>query len=54
MTTYELRGYRQSLENGLAVVTEDATMRAQLQTRLDAVTAEQDDRERIRRANGSA
>ncbi len=53
MTTYELTGYRRNLERALSgEVSEDGPTRAQLQTRLDAVLAEQDERERIRHGHG--
>ena len=54
LTTWELAAYRANLEAGLAGASVDGPTRTQLQTRLDAVLAEVEDRERIRRANGQA
>ena len=53
LATFELVGYRRQLENAIAFF--DARhpvppVRADLQARLDAVLAEQDDRARIARA----
>jgi len=53
LATFELAGYRRQLENAIAF--SDAQhpvppVRADLQARLDAVLAEQDDRARIARA----
>ena len=50
LTTYELRDYRKSLEHALKTLPEHAAMRQQLQAKLDAVLAEQDDRARLARA----
>lgn len=53
LTTYELRDYRRALEQAIASFGERARVgpaRADLQARLDAVIAEQDDRARIARA----
>lgn len=53
LTTYELRDYRRALEQAIAFFDEQhaaAPVRANLQARLDAVIAEQDDRARIARA----
>jgi hypothetical protein len=50
LTTYELRDYRRQLENAIAFFgTKNPvpTARAGLQARLDAVTAEQDERARL-------
>ena len=50
MTTYELTYYRRRLENALAFLDKQnpvPMIRADLQTALDKVTAEQDDRARI-------
>jgi hypothetical protein len=47
LTTYELRGYRHQLEHAIAFFDMQQpvpAVRADLQTRLDAVLAEQDDR----------
>jgi len=54
MTTYELKEYRQNLEEALSLPTLPPLYapREELQQRLDSVLAEQDERERIRRANG--
>jgi hypothetical protein len=53
MTTYELAEYRQDLETALSLPTLPPLYapREELQRRLDAVLAEQDERERIRHAN---
>jgi hypothetical protein len=56
LTTYELRDYRRDLEKAVAFFDQLHPVppaRAILQSRLDAVVAEQDDRARIARA-GSA
>jgi hypothetical protein len=53
LTTFELTGYRRQLESAIAFIgTQDPapSARADLQARLDAVLAEQDDREKIARA----
>jgi hypothetical protein len=53
LTTYELRDYRHALEQAIASFGEQARAapaRADLQARLDAVIAEQDERARIARA----
>jgi hypothetical protein len=53
LTTFELAGYRRQLESALAFFdTQDPVppARDDLQARLDAVLAEQDDREKIARA----
>jgi hypothetical protein len=53
LTTYELRDYRRELEQAIAFFDRQAPVplaRAQLQTRLDAVLAEQDERARLARA----
>lgn len=53
LTTYELRDYRRELEKAIAFFGQRHPVppaRAALQARLDAVTAEQDDRVRIARA----
>lgn len=53
LTTYELRDYRRALEQAIAFFDERhpaAPVRADLQARLGAVIAEQDDRARIARA----
>jgi hypothetical protein len=50
LTTYELRDYRRDLEQAIAffdAVDPVPPARADLQARLDAVIAEQDDRTRI-------
>ena len=50
LTTYELRGYRRDLETAIAFFDRQAPVpraRDQLQARLDAVLAEQDDRTRL-------
>ena len=53
MTTWELREYREDLETALALDTLPPLYapRDVLQRRLDAVLAEQADRDRIRREN---
>lgn len=55
MATWELAGYRESLETALGLDTLPALYapREVLQARLDGVLAEQADRERIRRGDGS-
>jgi len=53
LTTYELAGYRHDLEKAIAYSDSQnpvPPVRADLQTRLDAVIAEQDDRTRIAHA----
>ena len=53
LTTYELRDYRRQLEHAITFFGQQQPVppvRAVMQTRLDAVTAEQDDRARIARA----
>lgn len=52
MTSYELRDYKQDLETalGMAVLPPVYLSREELQGRLDDVRAEEDERERIRRA----
>ena len=50
LTTYELTYYRRRLENGIALLDKQdpvPAIRASLQTALDGVIAEQDDRARI-------
>jgi hypothetical protein len=47
MTTYELRDYRRELERAIKGISVDAPLQANLQRRLDAVMAEQEDRARI-------
>ena len=50
MTTFELRDYRRALETAIASFdqqTPKPPMRDQLQTRLDAVIAEQEGRKRL-------
>ena len=50
LTTYELRGYRLELERAIAFFdAQDSVpaVRADLQARLDAVRAEQDDRAKL-------
>ena len=56
LTTYELAGYRKDLQRAIAFFdrkTPVPAARGALQAKLDAVIAEQDERERIRHANGS-
>ena len=55
MVTWELAEYRESLETALALDTLPPlyASREQLRARLDAVLAEQADRERIRHGDGS-
>jgi hypothetical protein len=53
MTTYELRDYRRQLEQAIAFFDKQDPVppaRHRLQTRLDAVLAEQDERVRIAHA----
>jgi hypothetical protein len=53
LTTYELRDYRRELEKAIAFFDQQHPVppaRATLQSRLDAVIAEQADRVRIARA----
>jgi hypothetical protein len=53
LTTYELRAYRRELERAIAFFdTKNPVppVRADMQARLDAVIAEQDDRARMARA----
>ena len=53
LTTYELRDYRRQLEHAITFFDQQRPVppvRAVMQARLDAVTAEQDDRVRIARA----
>jgi hypothetical protein len=52
MVTFELAGYRRNLEGALASeeLPESWPNRERLQKQLDAVLAEQEERERIRRA----
>lgn len=47
LTTAELSKYRRDLEKAIAKIAEDAPVQVTLQKRLDAVLAEQEDRERI-------
>ena len=56
LTTYELTALRRKLEEALAMDTLPpyTRPRAELQQTLDEVTAEQDERARIRRANGQS
>jgi hypothetical protein len=53
LTTFELTGYRRQLESAIAFLDSldpVPSARGDLQARLDAVHAEQDDREKIARA----
>jgi hypothetical protein len=53
LTTYELTGYRRQLEHAITFFDQQQPVppiRAVMQARLDAVTAEQNDRARIARA----
>jgi hypothetical protein len=53
MTTYELRDFRRQLENAIAFFNRQdpvPAVRDDLQARLDAVTAEQESRDRLARA----
>ena len=53
MTTFELRDYRRQLESAIAFFDRQDPVppaRHRLQAKLDAVTAEQDDRARLARA----
>jgi hypothetical protein len=50
LTTYELTGYRRQLEQAIAYFDRQEpvpAVRVDLQARLDAVTAEQDDRKKL-------
>jgi hypothetical protein len=46
LTTYELRDYRRDLERAIAGIAPDAPVQADLKRRLDAVLAEQEQRQR--------
>jgi hypothetical protein len=53
LTTYELTGHRRQLERAITFYSSQdpvPAIQAAIQARLDAVTAEQDDRARIARA----
>jgi len=53
LTTFELTGYRRQLEHAITFFDQQdpvPPIRADLQTALDAVTAEQDDRAKIAHA----
>ena len=47
LTTYELRDYRRDLERAIKGIAPDAPVQADLRRKLDAVTAEQEDRARL-------
>jgi hypothetical protein len=47
LTTYELRDYRRDLERAIKRIARDAPIQAHLRAKLDAVTAEQEDRARL-------
>ena len=47
LTTYELRDYRRELERAITGIAPDAPVQADLRRKLDAVTAEQEDRARL-------
>jgi hypothetical protein len=52
LTTFELRDYRRDLESAIAFFDKQSPVppaRSRLQTQLDAVVAEQDDRARLAR-----
>jgi len=49
LTTFELRDYRRDLERAIGGIDDDAPVQAVLRRRLDAVTAEQDERARTAR-----
>jgi hypothetical protein len=44
LTSYELRYYRRDLEHAIKTIAPDAPVQAELRRKLDAVTAEQEDR----------
>lgn len=46
LTTSELSRYRRELESAIRGISDDAPLQADLRTKLDAVLAEQADRER--------
>jgi len=47
LTAPELNAYRRELEHAIKGISPDAPVQADLRRRLDAVTAEQDDRARL-------
>jgi hypothetical protein len=47
LTTYEISRYRRELEHAINGISPDAPVQADLKSRLDAVLAEQAERERI-------
>jgi hypothetical protein len=52
LTTSELSAWRRKLEHVIEGLSPDAPSRADLRRKLDEVLAEQEERLRIRRANG--
>ena len=50
LTTYELRNRRRDLECAITGIAPDAPVQADLRRKLDAVLAEQENRERLSRA----
>ncbi len=50
LTTYELRDRRRDLERAITGIAPDAPVQADLRRKLDAVLAEQENRERLARA----
>ncbi len=50
LTTYEIRDYRRLLEQAVKGIAADAPVQAVLRRKLDAVSAEQDERARIAHA----
>lgn len=49
LTTFELRDYRKHLEQAIKGISPEAPVQSVLRTKLDAVIAEQDEREKIAR-----
>ena len=47
LTSYELRHYRRDLEHAIKTIAPDAPVQADLRRKLDAVTAEQEDRAKL-------
>jgi hypothetical protein len=47
LTSYELRNYRRDLEHAIKTIAPDAPVQADLRRKLDAVTAEQEDRAKL-------
>ena len=47
LTTYEIARYRRELEHAIQVISPDAPVQADLRRKLDAVTAEQEERVKL-------